>query len=89
MNKDLMHVELAAFDKPERTFTFLQCSKHLDPGADDACFSLLRTPVVSFILHPCGPVGKRLHDFSPSLPAQPLHYSGSSTCRALHNGTVR
>lgn len=55
VNRDLMCVELAASDKPERTFKFLHCSKHLDPGADDACFSLLRTPVVSFTFYPCGP----------------------------------
>lgn len=56
VNWDLMCVELAASDKPERTFKFLQCSNRLDPGADDACFSLLRTPVVSFTLHPRGPM---------------------------------
>lgn len=49
-----MRVELAASDKRDRTFKFLQCSKCLDPGADDACFALLRTPVVSFTLHPYG-----------------------------------
>lgn len=56
VNRDLMRVELAASDKQERTFKFLQCSKRLDPGADDASFSLLWTPVVSFTLHPCGPI---------------------------------
>lgn len=72
VNRDLMRVVLAASAKQDRTFMFLQCTKRLNPGADDACFALLRTPVVGFTLHPCGPMWAIACFFSSLCPSPAL-----------------
>lgn len=89
VKRDLMRVELAASDKRDRTFKFLQCSMLLDPGADDACFALLRTPVVSFTLYPCGPLWAiECFPFS-SCPTPALHHVLCTGAVWRLNSTVR